>query len=159
MESVAADMTMNIIITTTTESVAVDMTMSIITTTMESVAADMTMSSIITTTTESVVVDTTMTMDTTMQMMYLQAGELRLPINLQRKNLRTLYQNLQATNHLVMFSSAKGIVASDEGEWFHFDLVPEETELRRGAADYTGRICVIGSNLNEATIKELFHVA
>ncbi len=54
---------------------------------------------------------------------------------------------------------AKGIVASDEGEWFHFDLVPEETELRRGAADYTGRICVIGSNLNEAAIKELFHVA
>ena len=54
---------------------------------------------------------------------------------------------------------AKGIVASDEGEWFHFDLVPEETELRRGAADYTGRICVIGSNLNEDAIKELFHVA
>ena len=54
---------------------------------------------------------------------------------------------------------AKGIVASDEGKWFHFDLVPEETELRRGAADYTGRICVIGSNLNEAAIKELFHVA
>ena len=54
---------------------------------------------------------------------------------------------------------AKGIVASDEGEWFHFDLVPEETELRRGAADYTGRICVIGSNLNEDAIKELLHVA
>ena len=54
---------------------------------------------------------------------------------------------------------AKGLVASDEGEWFHFDLVPEETELRRGAADYTGRICVIGSNLNEDAIKELFHVA
>ena len=54
---------------------------------------------------------------------------------------------------------AKGIVASDEGEWFHFDLVPEETELRRGAVDYTGRICVIGSNLNEDAIKELFHVA
>ena len=54
---------------------------------------------------------------------------------------------------------AKGIVASEEGEWFHFDLVPEETELRRGAADYTGRLCVIGANLNEAAIKELFHVA
>ncbi len=54
---------------------------------------------------------------------------------------------------------AKGIVASQEGEWFHFDLVPEETELRRGAADYTGRICVIGSNINEEAIKELFHVA
>ena len=52
---------------------------------------------------------------------------------------------------------AKGIVTPVEGEWFHFDLVPEETELRRGAADYTGRICVIGSKLNEQAIKELFH--
>ena len=102
---------MNIIITTTMESVAADMTMNIIiTTTTESVAADMTMNIIITTTMESVVVDTTMTMDTTMQMMYLQAGELRLPTNLQRKNLRTLYQNLQATNHLVMFSVLKELL-------------------------------------------------
>lgn len=53
---------------------------------------------------------------------------------------------------------AKGIVTPAEGEWFHFDLVPEETELRRGAADYTGRICVIGANLNEDKLKELFHV-
>lgn len=54
---------------------------------------------------------------------------------------------------------AKGIVASTDGEWFHFDLVPEETELRKGTADFTGRICVIGSNLDEEAIKELFHVA
>lgn len=54
---------------------------------------------------------------------------------------------------------AKGIVASTEGEWFHFDLVPEETELRRGTADFTGRICVIGSKLDEEAIKGLFHVA
>ena len=53
---------------------------------------------------------------------------------------------------------AKGIVAPVEGQWYHFDLVPEETELRRGAADYTGRVCVIGANLNEDKIKELFHV-
>lgn len=53
---------------------------------------------------------------------------------------------------------AKGIVAPEEGEWFHFDLVPGETELRRGAADYTGRICVIGADLKEDAIKELFHV-
>ncbi len=52
---------------------------------------------------------------------------------------------------------AKGIVPAQEGEWFHFDLVPEETELRRGGADYTGRICVIGANLKEDAIKELFH--
>ena len=44
---------------------------------------------------------------------------------------------------------AKGIVAAAEGEWFHFDLVPEETEVRRGAADFTGRICVIGSTLRK----------
>ena len=54
---------------------------------------------------------------------------------------------------------AKGIVAAAEGEWFHFDLVPEETEVRRGAADFTGRICVIGAGLKEDAIKELFHVA
>ena len=54
---------------------------------------------------------------------------------------------------------AKGIVAVAEGEWFHFDLVPEETEIRRGAADFTGRICVIGADLKEDAIKELFHVA
>ena len=54
---------------------------------------------------------------------------------------------------------AKGIVAAAEGEWFHFDLVPEETEVRRGAADLTGRICVIGADLKEDAIKELFHVA
>ena len=53
----------------------------------------------------------------------------------------------------------KGIVAAAEGEWFHFDLVPEETEVRRGAADFTGRICVIGADLKEDAIKELFHVA
>ena len=54
---------------------------------------------------------------------------------------------------------AKGIVAAAEGEWFHFDLVPEETEIRRGAADFTGRICVIGSELKEEKVRELFHVA
>ena len=54
---------------------------------------------------------------------------------------------------------AKGIVAAAEGEWFHFDLVPEETEVRRGAADFTGRICVIGSELREDKVRELFHVA
>lgn len=53
---------------------------------------------------------------------------------------------------------AKGIVAPAEGKWFHFDLVPEETELRRGTADFTGRVCVIGSKLDENAIKELFHV-
>ncbi len=51
---------------------------------------------------------------------------------------------------------AKGIVPAVEGEWFHFDLVPGEYEVRRGPADYTGRLCVIGAELKEDAIKELF---
>ena len=52
---------------------------------------------------------------------------------------------------------AKGIVpAADGGEWLHFDFVPEEHQLRRGSADYTGRLCVIGSHLDEAKLSALF---
>ena len=51
---------------------------------------------------------------------------------------------------------SKGIVASEEGEWFHFDLVPGEYEVRRGSADYTGRICVIGAELDEEGLRQLF---
>lgn len=53
---------------------------------------------------------------------------------------------------------AKGIVPAREGEWFHFDLVPGEYEIRRGSADYTGRLCVIGAQLAEEQLKELFHI-
>lgn len=72
--------------------------------------------------------------------------------------LREILSKLEKGSDYGDVLRAKGIVASEDGEWFHFDLVPEETELRRGAADYTGRICVIGSKLNEEAIKELFHV-
>ena len=51
---------------------------------------------------------------------------------------------------------AKGIVAAEDGRWLHFDLVPGEEEVRYGAADYTGRICVIGSELKEDKLAELF---
>ena len=51
---------------------------------------------------------------------------------------------------------AKGIVPAKEGEWFHFDLVPGEYEIRRGSADYTGRLCVIGAELKEDEIRGLF---
>ena len=52
---------------------------------------------------------------------------------------------------------AKGIVSGD-GVWYHFDFVPEEYEVRTGSADVTGRMCVIGSKLNEEKIKALFGV-
>ena len=51
---------------------------------------------------------------------------------------------------------AKGIVPNGEGKWLHFDYVPEEHEVRFGPADYTGRLCVIGANLDEHRLHELF---
>ena len=51
---------------------------------------------------------------------------------------------------------AKGIVPDENGKWIHFDLVPGEDEVRYGSAEYTGRICVIGSKLNEDKLAELF---
>ena len=51
---------------------------------------------------------------------------------------------------------AKGIVPSAEGKWIHFDYVPEEHEVRFGSADYTGRLCVIGSQLKEHELGHLF---
>ncbi len=51
---------------------------------------------------------------------------------------------------------AKGIVPAQDGSWLHFDYVPEEHEVRAGPADYTGRLCVIGADLNEDRLAALF---
>lgn len=53
---------------------------------------------------------------------------------------------------------AKGIVQCAEGGWINFDLVPGEYEIREGTPDYTGRLCVIGTNININEIEELFHI-
>ena len=53
---------------------------------------------------------------------------------------------------------AKGILPLTDGKWLHFDYVPGESDLRYGTADYTGRLCVIGTGINEAKLKELFGV-
>lgn len=53
---------------------------------------------------------------------------------------------------------AKGIVAGQDGKWLHFDYVPGEVNVRVGSAEYTGRLCVIGSKLDEEELKELFGV-
>ena len=54
---------------------------------------------------------------------------------------------------------SKGIVPAADGGWIHFDYVPGESDVRRGGAQVTGRICVIGSKLNEEALKELFQIA
>ena len=51
---------------------------------------------------------------------------------------------------------SKGMVPRADGTWIHFDMVPEETQIRTGAADYTGRIVVIGAGLKEDRIQALF---
>ncbi len=54
---------------------------------------------------------------------------------------------------------AKGMVAGADGEWIYFDMVPGEHEVRVGAPEYTGRICVIGAEINEEKLSELFGLA
>ena len=53
---------------------------------------------------------------------------------------------------------AKGFVDSTDGQWIYFDYVPGEADIRRGGAAVTGRVCVIGSKINEQGIKELFGI-
>ena len=57
-----------------------------------------------------------------------------------------------------MVLRAKGIVASTDGEWIHFDYVPGEPDVRRGTAGTIGRLCVIGAGLNKEKIKEIFGI-
>jgi hypothetical protein len=54
---------------------------------------------------------------------------------------------------------AKGIVSGADGEWIHFDYVPGEPDVRNGSAGVTGRLCVIGSKINETELQKLFHIA
>ena len=53
---------------------------------------------------------------------------------------------------------AKGIVAGEDGSWIHFDYVPGEPDVRVGSAGVIGRLCVIGSDINNDKIRELFGV-
>lgn len=55
-----------------------------------------------------------------------------------------------------MVLRAKGMVPADDGGWIYFDYVPEESNVRSGRPDVTGKFCVIGSNLNEEKLAELF---
>ena len=69
--------------------------------------------------------------------------------------LRTLEEDHSYGNVL----RAKGMVAGADGEWIYFDMVPGEHEVRAGAPEYTGRICVIGAELTEEKLAELFGLA
>ena len=75
-----------------------------------------------------------------------------------KDEIRGILQELEREEAYGTILRAKGMVSGADGEWIYFDMVPEEHEIRTGAAEYTGRICVIGSNLKEEKLAELFGV-
>ena len=73
-----------------------------------------------------------------------------------RENLEKILETLSETEEYGIILRAKGMLPVEDGTWIYFDMVPEETEIRSGAPEYTGRLCVIGSKLNEDKLAELF---
>ena len=73
-----------------------------------------------------------------------------------RENLEAILEKLSESEEYGMILRAKGMLPAEDGTWIYFDMVPEETEIREGAPEYTGRLCVIGSKLKEDKLAELF---
>ena len=74
------------------------------------------------------------------------------------EELAHILEALLSETEYGMVLRAKGIVAAKEGEWLHFDYVPGEPDIRTGCADVTGRLCVIGAELKQDKLAELFGV-
>lgn len=74
------------------------------------------------------------------------------------EGLRTALSKLSDEEDYGAILRAKGIVQAEDGRWLHFDYVPGEAEIRYGSADYTGRLCVIGTHIDEAALRALFGV-
>ena len=72
------------------------------------------------------------------------------------EEIKSALEALSASDEYGMILRSKGILPSVDGEWFYFDLVPGEYEIRKGNPDYTGKICVIGTNLKTPEIEKLF---
>ena len=76
-----------------------------------------------------------------------------------REGLEKMLESLSASEEYGVILRAKGMLPAEDGTWIYFDMVPEETEIREGSPEYTGRLCVIGSKLNEEKLAKLFGVA
>ena len=76
-----------------------------------------------------------------------------------KDQISNILKELEADSSYGNVLRAKGMVAGEDGEWIYFDMVPEEHEVRTGAPEYTGRLCVIGAELNEDKLAELFGLA
>ena len=75
-----------------------------------------------------------------------------------REGLEKMLESLSASEEYGVILRAKGMLPAEDGTWIYFDMVPEETEIREGSPEYTGRLCVIGSKLNEEKLVKLFGV-
>ena len=73
-----------------------------------------------------------------------------------KEEISSILQALEKEETYGTILRAKGMVAGADGQWIYFDMVPGEQEVRSGTAEYTGRICVIGSKLKEEKLAELF---
>ena len=73
-----------------------------------------------------------------------------------KEQIEGILKKLSEDTAYGMVLRAKGMVAGADGQWIYFDMVPEEYEVRDGAPEFTGRICVIGSKLAEDKLAELF---
>ena len=80
------------------------------------------------------------------------------PKKFDRADLEKILDRLANTEEFGQVLRAKGIVQSSDGKWLHFDLTPGESEIREGSADYTGRLCVIGAEIDESKLAGLFGV-
>lgn len=80
------------------------------------------------------------------------------PKKFEREMLDDILDKLSDSEDYGIILRAKGIVPGTDGKWYHFDLTPGEYEIREGASDIIGRLCVIGSKLKEDAIAELFEV-
>ena len=78
------------------------------------------------------------------------------PKKYEKNELEGILKKLSETEEYGKVLRSKGMLPCTDGTWMYFDLVPEEYEIREGKPDFTGRICVIGSELKEAALKELF---
>ena len=78
------------------------------------------------------------------------------PAKYSEEEIRQILAKLDDSDTYGIILRSKGMVPDAEGRWIHFDYVPEETEVRFGAADVTGKICVIGSGLKEDALADLF---
>ena len=76
-----------------------------------------------------------------------------------RENLEKILETLSVSEEYGTVLRAKGMLPTEDGTWIYFDMVPEETEIRVGAPEYTGRLCVIGSKLKEDKLEKLFGLA